>query len=84
MKYHLTLKELPPPDSRPPRERLIKQGGAESLATAELLAIILRTGYKGRTAIQVAEQLLSVGGVKAALCAIWLRLMLVSYLLFRV
>ena len=64
MKYHLTLKELPP-DSRP-RERLIKQG-AESLATAELLAIILRTGYKGRTAIQVAEQLLSVGGEVGAL-----------------
>ncbi|HHT71240.1 MAG TPA: DNA repair protein RadC [Firmicutes bacterium] len=64
MKYHLTLKELPP-DSRP-RERLIKQG-AESLATAELLAIILRTGYKGRTAIQVAEQLLSVGGEGGAL-----------------
>ncbi len=49
-----------PPDSRP-RERLIKQG-AESLATAELLAIVLRTGSRGRTAIQVAQQLLAVGG----------------------
>lgn len=58
MKYHLTLKELPP-DSRP-RERLIEQG-AENMATAELLAIILRTGSRGRTAIQVAEQLLIAG-----------------------
>lgn len=59
MKYHLTLKELPP-DSRP-RERL-RELGAENLATAELLAIILGTGSQGRTAIQLAEQLLTVGG----------------------
>ncbi|HKM39442.1 MAG TPA: DNA repair protein RadC [bacterium] len=64
MKYHLTLKELPL-DSQP-RQRLIEQG-AENLATAELLAIILRTGHKGRTAIQVAQRLLSIGGKDGAL-----------------
>ncbi|NLG85826.1 MAG: DNA repair protein RadC [Firmicutes bacterium] len=64
MKYHLTIKELPP-DSRP-RERLIEQG-AENLATAELLAIILRTGSRGYTALQVAQQLLVAGGENGSL-----------------
>lgn len=64
MKYHLTMKELPP-DSRP-RERLCQQG-AENLATAELLAIVLSTGSKGLTAIQVAEHLLTAGAENGAL-----------------
>lgn len=40
-----------------PRERLIHYG-AEALSNAELLAILLRTGTKQRTALQVAEALL--------------------------
>jgi DNA repair protein RadC len=41
-----------------PRERLEKLG-AEALKDAELLAIILRTGYKGHGALEVAETLLA-------------------------
>jgi DNA repair protein RadC len=41
-----------------PRERLIAQG-AEALKNSELIAILLRTGMKGTSAIQVAEQLLN-------------------------
>ena len=40
-----------------PRERLAEQG-AEALKNAELIAILLRTGMKGLSAVQVAEQLL--------------------------
>ena len=45
------------PAAERPRERLIDQG-AEALRNSELLAILLRTGMKGVSAIQVAEQLL--------------------------
>ncbi|HEY6720848.1 MAG TPA: DNA repair protein RadC [Burkholderiales bacterium] len=49
-----------------PRERLIAQGAA-SLTDAELLAILLRTGVKGKSAVDLARQLLgrfgSVGGL---------------------
>jgi len=41
-----------------PRERLAKQG-AQALATAELLAILLRVGVSGENAIQVGQRLLS-------------------------
>ena len=41
-----------------PRERLAKQG-AQALATAELLAILLRVGVTGENAIQVGQRLLS-------------------------
>ena len=40
-----------------PRERLIAQGAA-ALKNSELIAILLRTGIKGVSAIEVAEQLL--------------------------
>jgi DNA repair protein RadC len=52
----LRIKDLP--GGERPRERLA-QNGAEALRNAELIAIILRTGLKGVSAIQVAEQLLS-------------------------
>src|SRR6266581_6551583 len=49
-----------------PRERLLALGPA-SLADAELLAILLRTGVKGKSAVDLARQLLgrfgSVGGL---------------------
>lgn len=41
-----------------PRERLARQG-AEVLKDHELLAIILRTGYKGRNALEVAQAMLA-------------------------
>ena len=49
-----------------PRERLLAQGPA-SLADAELLAILLRTGVKGKSAVDVARQLLARFGSVSAL-----------------
>ncbi len=51
----LLIKELP--TSERPRERLIEQG-ADALRNSELIAILLRTGLKGVSAIQVADQVL--------------------------
>jgi DNA repair protein RadC len=45
-----------PPSDRP-RERL-KERGANALGDAELIAILLRTGVKGQSAVQVAQELL--------------------------
>lgn len=49
-----------------PRERLLAQGAA-SLADAELLAILLRTGVKGKSAVDLARQLLARFGSVSAL-----------------
>ncbi len=49
-----------------PRERLLALG-ASSLADAELLAILLRTGVKGKSAVDVARQLLGRFGSVSAL-----------------
>src|SRR5438132_5340844 len=45
------------PANERPRERLLALGAA-SLADAELLAILLRTGLKGKSAVDLARQLL--------------------------
>ena len=50
----IRIKDLP--NSERPRERLVELG-ADALRTAELIAILLRTGLKGVSAIQVGEQL---------------------------
>lgn len=55
---HVTLKELPPAER--PRERLFAVGPGQ-LTSAELLAILLRTGAAGQTAVQVAQRLLVEG-----------------------
>lgn len=52
---HLTIKELPE-DIRP-RERLILTG-AKYISDIELLAIVLSTGTKGRTALDVSQILI--------------------------
>src|SRR6266853_1646379 len=49
-----------------PRERLLALGAA-SLADAELLAILLRTGIKGKSAVDLARQLLGRFGSVAGL-----------------
>ncbi len=54
-KKNLTVKELPP-DIRP-RERLFEQGSA-SLSDVELLAIIIGTGSKAETSLQLSQRLL--------------------------
>ncbi len=56
MQSGIRIKDLP--GTERPRERLAQQG-ADALRNAELLAILLRTGLKGASAVQVAEQLLS-------------------------
>ena len=45
------------PDNERPRERLVERG-ADALKYAELIAILLRTGVQGASAVQVAEELL--------------------------
>ncbi len=51
------------PEEERPRERLAKFG-AEALSNAELLAILLRVGVKGESAIDLAQRLLSeLGGL---------------------
>jgi DNA repair protein RadC len=53
------IREMPENDR--PRERL-QQRGAVSLSNAELIAILLRTGMKGQSAVQLAQELLRVHG----------------------
>ncbi|HAB54713.1 MAG TPA: hypothetical protein DCE80_21480 [Ignavibacteriales bacterium] len=50
----LTIKDLPSEDR--PREKL-KKLGAGSLTDAELIAIILRTGKKGKSVLTIAHEL---------------------------
>ncbi len=51
----MTLKDLPP-EARP-REKLLARGAA-ALSDAELLALLLRTGIKGKGVLQMADELL--------------------------
>lgn len=59
IEYHPTIKELPTTER--PRERL-RHYGAEALSTAELLAIILRTGVGGQNVLELANSLLAQYG----------------------
>ncbi|MFQ5934968.1 MAG: DNA repair protein RadC [Acidiferrobacterales bacterium] len=57
------------PAEERPREKLL-QRGAEALSDAELLAIFLRTGVAGKTAVDIARELLSrFGSLRALLSA---------------
>lgn len=57
------------PEQDRPREKLIERG-AEALNDAELLAIFLRTGVKGRSAVDLARDLLAdFGGLVGLLSA---------------
>lgn len=58
------MRELPPAER--PRERLLNQG-ANALKTAELLAILLRTGTSGRPVLELADFLLAHFGSLEAL-----------------
>jgi len=57
------------PEDERPREKLLAKG-PQSLADAELIAIFLRTGVKGKSAVDLAHELLekfgSPGGIAAA------------------
>ncbi|MGY4830409.1 RadC family protein [Sphaerotilaceae bacterium SBD11-9] len=63
----MVLKDLPP-DARP-REKLLARGPA-ALADAELIALLLRTGLKGTSVLQLSQNLLTdFGGLSGLLQA---------------
>jgi DNA repair protein RadC len=59
-----TVKELPLDDR--PREKLLLRG-AQSLSDAELVAILLRTGKKGKSVLEIARELINSEGNLAML-----------------
>lgn len=63
----LSIKELPQ-DERP-RERCLRCG-TRALSTTELLAILLRTGTRGKTAVDLAGELLAKCGSLRAMSAL--------------
>ncbi len=57
------------PMAERPREKLLQQG-AQSLSDAELLAIFIRTGVRGKTAVDVGRDLINeFGGLRKILTA---------------
>jgi len=56
LEYHATVRELPSHER--PRERL-QHFGPQALSTAELLAIILHTGTRGGSVLELANKLLA-------------------------
>src|SRR5215470_19639254 len=56
------------PEGERPRERLLKHG-ASALSEAELLAIFLRTGVAGASAVDLGRQLLARFGTLQGLFA---------------
>ena len=57
------------PEGERPREKLLQRGAA-ALSDAELLAIFLRTGVKGTSAVDLARELLArFGGLQGLLSA---------------
>lgn len=59
VKTKKTIKELL--EDERPREKLLKYG-ADKLSDTELLAILLRTGTKGKSAIEMAKEILKSAG----------------------
>lgn len=58
------IRELP--DEERPRERLLR-GSARALSDAELIAVLLRTGRRGVSAVSLAHELLAAAGGLAGL-----------------
>jgi DNA repair protein RadC len=55
----MKIKELT--EGERPRERMVKYG-PEALGTGELLAILLRSGTQGESAVELAQRLLALAG----------------------
>ena len=67
MSVHNPIRNWPAEDR--PRERL-QQHGADRLSDAELLALLLRTGTRGRSALDIARQLLAeLGDLRGVLAS---------------
>lgn len=63
----MTIKDWPADDR--PREKLLAKGAA-SLSDAELLAILLRTGVKGKSAVELGQDLMrELGGLPGLFAA---------------
>jgi DNA repair protein RadC len=63
MSSHVRIHDMPAQER--PRERLAAHG-AEALSNAELIAILLRAGTRGRSALDIAQHLLAErGGLEA-------------------
>jgi DNA repair protein RadC len=59
------------PERERPREKLVERG-AQALSDAELLAVLLRCGTRGRNAIELAqEHILAFGSLRELLMAEW-------------
>ncbi len=58
---HISIKDYP--EEIRPREKILYYG-AESLSDQELLAILLRTGTKEKSALELANDVLQDGGLK--------------------
>lgn len=57
------------PEQDRPREKLLQKGAA-ALSDAELLAIFIRTGVQGKTAVDIAREIiLNLGGLNGLLSA---------------
>lgn len=61
----LKIKELP--ESERPYEKL-KMFGAKSLSNSELLAIIIKTGTKSETALDIANRIISLTNNLQEIC----------------
>ena len=57
--FSLTLKEWADEDK--PREKMLNKGKKE-LTNAELIAILLRSGLRGKSVVEVAKEVLSFSG----------------------
>lgn len=55
---NITIKDLP--EEERPREKLYKDG-VKKLSNSELLAIIIRTGNKENTAVELSQRILAIG-----------------------
>ena len=65
IKEHISIKQWP--ESERPREKLMTNG-PQSLSDAEIIAIFLRTGIPGMSAIELARNLLAqAGGLRSLL-----------------
>jgi len=56
---HLAIRHWP--EDEQPREKLVNNG-AEALSNAELLAILLHTGHKNKSALELAKDILRLAG----------------------
>lgn len=65
---HVTLKEMPVVDR--PYEKCLKSGPA-GLSDAELLAVILRTGTKGTTSVEMAKEILNGSDTRSSLISLY-------------